>query len=103
MSQETVAYVDTDLEELIPDYLDNRRSDVIQIRDLLQQGDLDEIQRLGHSMKGSGGGYGFHEITEIGKNIEEAAVAGNVSRIAEMIEYLSGYLSTVKIVWQDDE
>ncbi len=103
MSHEAVVYVDVDLEELIPDYLENRRHDVVQIHELLNSGDLDEIRRLGHSMKGSGGGYGFHEITEIGKDIEEAAMAGNILKIREVSQVLAEYLDNVKIIWQEDE
>ncbi len=103
MAEEKVVYVDPDLEELIPDFMENRRHDVVVIGQLLQEGDIDEIKRLGHSMKGSGGGYGFHEITEIGKVIEEAAASGDTGEIERMNSYLSDYLSAVKIVLQEEE
>ncbi len=102
MPEESVAYIDIDLEDLIPEYLDNRREDIAAIRGYLDTGDLNEIQRLGHSMKGSGGGYGFGQITEIGSAIEEAAIASSIPEIQEAVDYLETYLSTVKIVWQDD-
>lgn len=100
MTQETIVYIDEDLEELIPDYMENRHSDIEQIKRLLQEENFSEIQRLGHSMKGSGGGYGFDEITNIGRDIEEAAKTHDTEKIVQAIDYLLFYLSTVKIVVQ---
>jgi HPt (histidine-containing phosphotransfer) domain-containing protein len=53
-----VIHADKDLEDLIPEFLDNRRSDVESIRGALANDDYETIRVLGHSMKGSGGGYG---------------------------------------------
>jgi HPt (histidine-containing phosphotransfer) domain-containing protein len=103
MSEENIVYVDEDLEELIPEFIENRQEDIGTIKKLLETGDLQEIQRLGHSMKGSGGGYGFPELTRIGSVIEEAAKAGEVKIIDETNDYLAHYLSTVKIVYQEVE
>ena len=100
---EAVVYVDEDLEDLIPGFLENRQQDIVTINEQLESSDLSEIQRLGHSMKGSGGGYGFDEISKIGKAIEEAAEKGNTAEIAKMTSYLSQYLSDVKIVYQEEE
>ncbi len=100
MAEETVVYVDGDLEELIPDYMENRHSDIKAIQDLLNVENYSEIQRLGHSMKGSGGGYGFDEITNIGRDLEQAAKNHDKNEITKLVDYLSVYLSTVKIVLQ---
>ncbi len=102
MAEEKIVYVDPDLEDLIPDFMENRRNDVGVIEQLLHDGEFDEIRRLGHSMKGSGGGYGFNEITEIGKVIEEAALAHDVDEIERMKGNLSEYLDVVKIVLQEE-
>ena len=93
-----VVYVDPDLADLIPGYLENRRRDVQEIERLLLEDDLQEILRLGHSMKGSGGGYGFEGITLIGGEIEEAARRGDKDAVSTLKERLAGYLSRVKVV-----
>ena len=61
-----IAHVDPDLRELIPGYLQNRRNDIKAISTALKDADLIKIRTLGHSMKGSGGGYGFMPISVIG-------------------------------------
>ena len=57
-----VVVMDPELEELIPNYLENRHRDVQSIVDARVQGDFEAIRLLAHSMKGSGGGYGFDAI-----------------------------------------
>jgi HPt (histidine-containing phosphotransfer) domain-containing protein len=101
MSVESIiVYVDEDLEELVPEFLENRYEDVTAIRTLLASGDFEEIQRLGHSMKGSGGGYGFFEITDIGSKIEEAAKTRDIDCIAAKLGHLVDYLGNVKVVYK---
>ena len=94
-----VVYPDPDLADLIPGYLENRKQDVKKIEKLLIQDDLQEIRRLGHSMKGSGGGYGFDGITLIGGEIEEAAIKGDKGLVSELNKRLAGYLLRVKVVF----
>ncbi len=97
-----VIYIDPDLEELIPGFLEKRRKDVEKISQFLDEGNLKEIYVIGHSMSGSGGGYGFDRISEIGKGIEEAASNGNVEDIKRLNNLLADYLSAVKVVIRDE-
>lgn len=92
--------IDKDLEDLIPGYLENRRRDIASIEEALRKNDFETIGILGHSMKGSGGGYGFDAITEIGKRIEEAAKNMDKKVIAEQAEELSTYLHNIKIAYK---
>ncbi len=96
----TIVKIDKDLEDLIPGYLENRRRDVISIREALKKNDLDTIRIVGHSMKGSGGGYGFDRITEIGKLIEESAKNMDKEGIIGHIDGLSRYLDHIEIVYE---
>ena len=102
-SDRVVVYVDPDLEDLIPMVLENRRRDIDDIKRLLREGNMGEIRRLGHSMKGSGGGYGFDEISEIGRDMEEAAKGGNMEEIEKLNNRLAEYLSVVEVVVQKAE
>jgi|GEM_PF-3593974 PAS domain S-box-containing protein len=100
---EEVVYIDPDIEELIPEFLDNIRKNTDEIKELLANDDLEAIRVIGHSMKGSGGSYGFDEITRIGRAIEEAAKAGNKADIERLNEELIEYLSKVKVVARGQE
>jgi len=92
--------IDADLEELIPEFIKNRYQDIRLIEKLLEDGNLAEIERLGHSMKGSGGGYGFDHISVLGKEIEDCAKLGEIQKIADTSRQLMDYLDNVKIIYK---
>jgi HPt (histidine-containing phosphotransfer) domain-containing protein len=92
--------VDSELEDLIPSYLENRRKDIKSIISFLDAGDFEEVRILGHSMKGSGGGYGFDKITQIGARIEEAAKEKNVQAIKNLADELSIFIEQIEVVYE---
>ena len=91
-------HVDPDLMPLIPEYIEHRREDVIKLMDLLEENSYRDIERCGHSMKGTGAGYGFDMITEIGALIEIAGKEGNRDQIQEGINRLNDYLEKLDII-----
>jgi HPt (histidine-containing phosphotransfer) domain-containing protein len=95
--QTTVVYVDEEIADLIPEFLENRRRDVAHIKRLIQDGKYEELTRLGHTMKGTGGGYGFTEISAIGKAIEEAGARSDREAMASLCERLATYLAAVTV------
>jgi len=94
-----VVHVDADLEDLVPGYLANRRADIDALRERLEREDLEPARITGHSMKGTGAGYGFEEITRIGAAIEQAAAAGDRALLGEQIDRLEDYLTRVEVVY----
>ncbi len=96
----TVVRVDKDLEDLIPGYLENRQKDIKSILICLGREDYESIRIIGHSMKGSGGGYGFDEITALGKSIEDAAKEKNYEAIKKNAYELSIYLESIDIIYE---
>jgi HPt (histidine-containing phosphotransfer) domain-containing protein len=93
-------FVDRDLEDLIPGFLVNRKRDTEKIDSALAANDLETIRFVGHSMKGSGGGYGFDYLSEIGNRIEQAAMAGDVPSIRTANEELRAYLPQIEVVFR---
>ena len=94
-----VVHVDPDLSDLIPGYLANREMDIAAIHDALGKNDFDTIRNIGHGMKGSGGGYGFEDISDIGMLIEKSAKDGQVETILIQIKRLKDYLDQVDILY----
>jgi HPt (histidine-containing phosphotransfer) domain-containing protein len=99
-SEKITVVIDEDLADLIPGYMDNRRADIESIKTALLEEDLETIRIIGHSMKGSGGGYGFDLITEIGANIEDAAKASDTEEIKKQSNALSVYISNIEVVYE---
>ena len=94
-----IAVVDDELRDLVPGYLEHRRKDVTEIRSALERGDFEMIRSLGHKMKGSGGGYGFDGITEIGLALENGAKNARTEDVEEQVQRLENYLNHVEIVY----
>lgn len=92
-----VAHIDPDIVVLVPGFLSNRKRDTEQIMRLLAGGDFEAIRIIGHSMAGSGGGYGFPEIGRLGKAIEAAALERNPDEVLEKNSSLAHYLSAVTV------
>ncbi len=92
--------IDVDLEELIPGFMENRVKDVEKLRNALSASDNKNIQSIGHSLKGVGGGYGFDEISRLGAEIESAAKADSSEDIGNYVSKLEHYLSNIEIKFE---
>ena len=95
-----VVKVDSDLEDLIPLYIGTKRKDITVMRDCLERGDYEKIRLLGHSMKGSGGGYGFDEISGIGRFLEEAAKEKEDEVITAQVNKLEAYIENLEVIYE---
>ena len=95
-----IVRVDIDIEELIPEYLELTRADVKRLLAALDAGEYDTVGRIGHSLKGSGGGYGFDAISEIGGKIEQQAKSGSQGDLVFLAGELGSYLDRVEIVFE---
>ena len=84
--------------DLIPEFLKNRRQDVSAILDALDRGDFETVGSLGHGMRGAGGSYGFHAITDIGTALEQAAESADNDASRKWVGELSRYLDRVEVV-----
>lgn len=92
--------VDAGLRDLIPGFLNNRRHDIEQLRGAMAIEDFRTIRTLGHRMRGDGGGYGFHMISEIGQALEQAAQDKNATEIGRKITALIDYLDRIEVVYE---
>ena len=99
-SDKLTVYIDSDIEDLIPGFLENRHKDVQSVLKALDKGDYEAIRYLGHIMKGAGGGYGFDTISEIGEALEQAAGHRDSRSIRRMVNQLTEYLERIEVVFQ---
>ena len=100
MSKSIEVIIESYLEDLIPMYLENRQADVAAIEASLASGDLETARSLGHQMKGSGGGYGFDRLTEIGGAMEAAAREADADAVRQALDDLKDYLERVVVRYE---
>ena len=75
-----------------PAYLDNCRQNVIAMLAALDRADFDAVSILGHNLRGSGGGFGFQTITDLGAGIEQAADGADLGLTRRWVGQLATYL-----------
>jgi len=89
----TTVDAEPDIVEMVPGYLANRREELQEMLALLASSDFGRLAVLGHNIKGSGGSYGFPEISRIGCALENSAKQADPvasgARLAELEDYLS--------------
>ena len=75
-------------------YINHTSKELDKIKNQLNLVSLDSIRTFGHNIKGSGGMYGFNEVTELGLLIETAAKEGNLDSIKSNLELLEDFLQS---------
>jgi CheY-like chemotaxis protein len=83
------------LRALAPGYLSGRRRDLEAIERALERQDYKTIWELGHRMSGTGGAFGFPQITEIGGSLHKAAGERDAEGIRAGITELADLLGRV--------
>lgn len=100
MNDKIIITIDSDLEELIPGFLENREKDVDSLETALTNEDFDSLRIIGHNLKGLGGGYGFDEMSDIGMKIENAGKSADADTAKAQINALKEYLSKIEVVFE---
>lgn len=76
---------DPEFQELIRQYLDFLNNALPDVTANLQDKNFLEVQKFGHNMKGSGGGYGLDDFSEFGSQIEKAAMVQDQLALENLI------------------
>jgi len=77
---------------LVPQYLASKWRQMEEAQVRLLEHDLEPVRRFGHNLRGTGRGYGFPPLENIGKELEAAAAACEEARISEQLERLRQFL-----------
>ena len=87
---------DPDFCEIVDEFVHRLRDRIGSIRDAWAQGELDELAKLAHWVKGSGGTAGFSVLTTPATELEQAArgrqlddVAGAISSLQDLVDRIA--------------
>ena len=73
-------------------YINHTFKELNSIKENINSVTFDSLRTFGHNIKGSGGMYGFNEITEMGAIIESAAKDENMGQIKSNLDKLEIFL-----------
>lgn len=89
-----------DFEDLIPGFLQNRRTELEGLRAAIEAGNFEQVYRLGHRMKGVGNSYGFEKITLLGKQFEDSAQKADRTGLEARLAEYADFLAHVEVVFE---
>ena len=72
-------------DDLTREYLNARIGKARQLRKLVETKGFEEIATIGHQMAGSGGTYGFPELSELGRTLERAGNDGDMETVGTTV------------------
>jgi HPt (histidine-containing phosphotransfer) domain-containing protein len=98
-----IVWIDPDLRALIPEFLENRWADLKAMQEAVSGEEFETVRIRGHRMKGSGGGYGFDRLSEIGRELEQAAEQKNRVEIEKLLQRLEDYLGRIEVGYEETE
>jgi signal transduction histidine kinase/CheY-like chemotaxis protein/HPt (histidine-containing phosphotransfer) domain-containing protein len=90
--------VDGRLHDLASRFLTNCGRDAARLRAALEGGDFNVARSIGHTLHGTGGSYGFEELTRLGRAIEENSMRRDAAGITSLAAQLEDYLARVRPV-----
>ena len=75
-------------------YINHTSKELKNIKENLDSVAFDTLRTFGHNIKGSGGMYGFNEITSRGAEIESAAMNENLEDLKAHLDALEAFLKS---------
>jgi HPt (histidine-containing phosphotransfer) domain-containing protein len=92
--------VPKDLEDLIPVFMSNRKKELDALRVAFAAADFEQLRQLGHRMRGVGNSYGFAQVSDFGKHVEDGARSGDRALLESTIARYNEFLSMVQITYE---
>ncbi len=75
-------------------YVKHTSKELDSLKEALESKSFDSLRTFGHNIKGSGGMYGFNEVTKIGAVIEAAAKEEDMALIKSNLNSLDSFLKS---------
>ena len=98
-SETIVIQVNPRIGDIVDSYLEHRNQDVESLLEALDRGEFDTIKHLAHDLVGTGGSFGFEDMSLIGRSLESAAENKETAEIKLLVEDLAEYLCNVQVVY----
>lgn len=91
---------DEGLTEIIGNFVAGLPDRMQAMRQALDAGLFPQLERVAHQLKGGGGSYGYPRITEMAKQVEHAAKAGDSEEAHLAVGRMQRFCGAVVAAWQ---
>ncbi|MFM2482798.1 ATP-binding protein [Celerinatantimonas sp. YJH-8] len=89
--------VDAELQELIPEFLEELEQEMSRMGIALEQANFEELRRLAHGYKGASGNYGFFDLATLYLELENAAKEQNLSQCCKIWRTAGTFIERMEI------
>ncbi|WP_413559517.1 Hpt domain-containing protein [Bdellovibrio sp. HCB209] len=89
--------IDADLQDLIPQFTENRKKDILALEDLISKNDLPAIAALTHKIKGAASSYGFMQLSEIAAQMEKLSKNNESAPLANLAQEMKAHFESIEI------
>ena len=94
-----MVHADSILEDIISEYLEERKAEAPIIQGALKQNDYPALREIGHDIEGTGGAFGFEGLAELGRALRLAAGEEDNKELEKIAEQIETYLRRVKVAY----
>ncbi|OQW48881.1 MAG: hypothetical protein A4S09_13005 [Proteobacteria bacterium SG_bin7] len=92
-----VARVNELFRDLIPFFMQNRQTELVDLEKWLAAKDFSSIARLGHKLYGSGATYGFLLLAQLARQLESAGQRLDGESVQKIIGDIRNHIENVKV------
>ena len=90
-------------ERLVKEFLADTPSQLRTLRELLEKGDTESARRQAHKLKGAAANLSAGALREAASHAEQAAMAGQLNKLTDLLAAMEGEFERVKCVLQPAE
>lgn len=76
-------------------YIERRKRDLEECLASLENNQFDEIEKVGHQLKGNGATFGHPELSVIGKKMEQAAQVQDLETLQTALKDFSQWVNNI--------
>lgn len=89
--------IDEDLKDLVPQFIENRKKDIVTLQNLVANNEFDSIAQLSHKIKGAAAGYGFKNLSDLAAKMEVAAKENNHQTANQLAQDIENHFSNIEV------
>lgn len=99
-ASDLVVYIDKDFEDILPRFLERKKSECLKLLQAIEQTDFELIESVAHQIKGSSGSYGLHELSDLGKALEISALQQDLQTVKLLILKIQYFLEHLQVTYK---
>ena len=96
---EIIVRLDPLIQRIGPEFLQHRRENAGLIWDALENADVEKVANIAHDIEGTAGAFGFSEMAQLGRLLQEAARESSLGKIKSLASDLTDYLDRLRVIY----